>query len=64
MDKWLAGPDPPSKKGIKTGGPKPDLMWHYRGSCRQAAVVRGLYRIVQSTAIGKRTEFTLCIPHR
>jgi hypothetical protein len=33
VDKWLAEPDPPSKNGIWTGGPRPDLMRYYQGAC-------------------------------
>jgi hypothetical protein len=28
----LAEPDPPSKYGIRTGGPDPDLLRYYQGA--------------------------------
>ena len=35
VDKWLAEPDPPSKNGIRMGGPGSDLMGHYQGASLQ-----------------------------
>jgi hypothetical protein len=32
VDKSLAEPDPPSKYGIRMGGPGSDLMGHYQGA--------------------------------